>query len=213
MNNFKVFFIFLIAVTGLIYSCCGFVNNKTEYIDFFSPKKGVYVVDIDTNKCPDCIQSYVSNSLETIKEIAQKTDSAVAINAGFFDPTNLETTSYIIDNGNLAADPTLNSRFINNPHNKKYLTAFLNRSEFRVLSCQTIFDRKKSFEITQHNNPAPPNCKIIHSIQAGPELLPDLKLSEEAFVIRKDGKVIKESAGALHKYARSAIGIKNDHVY
>ena len=55
--------------------------------------------------------------------------------------------------------------------------------------------------------------KLIASAQAGPMLLPDLRLEEEFFVVKNaEGRVIRESASVLHKCARTLIGIKEKEV-
>ena len=213
MKKFSIWILVFISGIGLISSCLGFNGQNSENINFYSPEKGIYVVDIDTTKCSDCIiQPYVSDSLETVETIAKKTNAKVAINAGFFDPYNAKTTSYIVSNRKLTADPSLNEHFINNPHHREYLPAFLNRSEFRYSFCEAAFaPRYTRFDISPRNE-TDSKCEIINSIQAGPELVPELRLEQEAFVVKKNGKIIKESAGALHKFARSAIGIKGDHI-
>ncbi|HBH17694.1 MAG TPA: hypothetical protein DDX14_01885 [Cyanobacteria bacterium UBA9579] len=207
---------YAVLMIFLILAISGSKLGKFEFdkaVNFYSPTKGIYVVDINVKKCPECIVPYVSNSLETVKSVAEKTNSVAAINAGFFDPTNTQTTSYIIENGDLVADPRNNLNLISNPGIEEYLPAILNRSEFRIANCHLNCDNySKIYNIAQHNDPVEMKCEIIHSIQAGPELIPDFKLEEEAFVVKKDGKVIRQSAGALGKYARSAIGIKKDHI-
>lgn len=211
MQKAKTIIFLLLLIIISLTSGSKLEEQKPEIVKFYSPEKGVYVVDVDVKQCPDCIKPYVSDSLETVEKIGKKTKSLAAINAGFFDPTNTKTTSYVIENGQLVADPALNSNFIDNPNLKPYLPAFLNRSEFRIMDCNINFNNPRCFDIAQHNETSG-SCKIIHSIQAGPELLPELKLEKEAFVVRKDGKIIRQSAGALGKYARSAVGIKQDHV-
>ncbi|MCD7740220.1 MAG: phosphodiester glycosidase family protein, partial [Candidatus Gastranaerophilales bacterium] len=67
--------------------------------------------------------------------------------------------------------------------------------------------------ITSHNDKIPENYTLKHSIQGGPLLFPDLRLEEEFFVLIRDGKIVSDSASALHKYARTAIGIKENKVY
>lgn len=184
----------------------------TEDIKFYSPSNGIYVVDIDTEKCPDCVIPYVSESLETVTSVAEKAGAVAAINAGFFDPTNAKTTSYVIRDGEVTADPTLNENLMQNESLKDYLPLILNRSEFRVLDCRLNSDRFiRTYEINRHNYSAG-KCEITHSIQAGPQLLPELQLEEEFFIVKKEGKVVRQSAGALEKHARSAIGIKDKHI-
>lgn len=192
----------------MIVSGSKFDKSESEDISFYSPQKGIYVVDVNTKSCVNCIEPYISDSLETVESVAENSGAAAAINAGFFDPSNAKTTSYIVKNSELAADPALNEKLMNNPELNKYLSDILNRSEFRKLSCNDGF----RYEIAQHQSNPSDGCSIIHSIQAGPELVPSLKLKEEAFVIKKDEKVIRQSAGALGKYARSAVGIKGQHI-
>lgn len=186
-----------------------FASVKAEsYIQFFSPLKGVYVVDVNTAECKDCIVPYITDRLDTVESVAIKNNVRVAINAGFFDPQNKQTTSYVLVNGSMVADPNNNTSLISNPGLKPYLPLILDRSEFRILSCNDGL----RYDIAKHSQLVAPGCSVWHSVQAGPELLPQLRLKEEAFVVRKDGKVIKESAGALGKHARSAVGIKDGHV-
>ena len=208
MKKYKNIALFLLFIAILIISGAKLEESKPEIVKFYFPQKGVYIVDINAGECPDCIRTYFSGSLETVESAAEKTGAIAAINAGFFDPSNGLTTSYIVKYGKLVGDPALNRHLMNNPDLQKYLPQILNRSEFRILNCGLT----KAFEIKQHNLPARQGCGIIDSVGAGPELLPDLKLADEAFVVEENGKIIKQSAGALGKYARSAIAIKDGHI-
>ncbi|OGI03703.1 MAG: hypothetical protein A2Y25_08175 [Candidatus Melainabacteria bacterium GWF2_37_15] len=189
----------ILVLTIAIYSVKA--DQTRQAVEFYSPQKGVYIVDIDTNECKNCISPYVSDSLETVESVAIKTGAIAAINAGFFDPLNTKTTSYIIKDGELAADPTLNPDLMNNPTLQDYLPQILNRSEFRIMDCFI------SLDIAQHNSMPPSQCNILHSIQAGPQLVPTLLLEQESFVVKNDNKIIREAVSALHKRPRSAIGI------
>ena len=110
-------------------------DQTRQAVEFYSPQKGIYIVDIDTNECKNCISPYVSESLETVESVALKTGAVAAINAGFFDLLNTKTTSYVIKDGEIAADPTLNPNLMNNPSLQDYLPQILNRSEFRIMDC------------------------------------------------------------------------------
>lgn len=69
---------------------------------------------------------------------AQMCDGAgcvAVLNAGFFDPNNGLTTSPVVVNGELLADPTENERLIGNPDLAPYMDQILNRSEFRRYDC------------------------------------------------------------------------------
>lgn len=206
MKLAKIFVFFTLIAS--IFAISGFGKENSQPIKFFSPEKGIYITDINTKFCPDCISVYLSDSLETVENVAVKTNSAVVINAGFFDPTNTQTTSYVVINGQIVADPSLNSHLMNNPALKEHLPIILNRSEFRIMNCEG----QQKFDIALHNQLPPDECKINYSAQGGPELVPDFNLSKEGFVVKKRGKIIRQSAGALGKYTRSAIGIKEDHI-
>ena len=93
-----------------------------------------------------------------------------------------------------------------NPVTRKNLRSILNRTEFRVLDC----DSKLKYEIAPHNAKLDFLCSVKTSAQAGPQLLPSLRLEEEFFVIKdKDGNVIRESASVLQKTPRTLIGLKS----
>lgn len=189
----------------LIVICSGFSNPEQKIkVTFY--QEGIYLISINTNCCSDFLKTYVSEELETVKNIAQKTHSPIVLNAGFFDPKNKQTISYVNENGKTVANPETNVNLMQNANIQTYLPLILNRSEFRVLKCKT----GEKFDITQHNEPIEENCSLKYSIQGGPELLPNLKLEEEGFIAYENGKIIKESAGAMHKNARTAVGIKDN---
>ena len=172
--------------------------------------EGVYVIEINGKKAKDKLMPYLVEELETNDIVYKITESKLSVNAGFFDPKNKKTVSYIVINKELVANPEENENLMQNAALKDYLDKILNRSEFRILE-----DEKGNivYDIALHKDTAPEGYTIRHSIQAGPLLLPELKLEEEFFVLVKDGKIISESASALHKYARTAIGIKENNVY
>jgi len=207
----KLKFVGLTAILSICFILSGIKVKPDSDIatKFYSPSKGIYIVDVNTNKCPDCIIPYLSDSLETVESVGKKTNSFASINAGFFDPSNSMTTSYITINGKLVADPTLNKHLTENPSLQPYLPTIFDRSEFRILNCE---NNNRLFDITNHNNMPQQGCKIIDSVQAGPELVPDFNLEKEGFVVKKNAKIIKESAGALGKFPRSAIAIKGEHI-
>jgi len=219
-------------------------------IEFDVYKKGIYVVSIDAKYFADNSDIYVPETLETVEEAAEKNYAKVAINAGFFDPNNGKTISYILKNNNIIENPENNERLTQSEELKPYLEKIYNRSEFRNMSCwcPTGLQELKfggcdkyakikkipqwseiptqspvwafvhtEFDIKQHKEsleeyPDMEKCALTYSIQAGPELVPNFDLEDEFFVFKKDKKVMRESASALHKTARSAIGIKNDRI-
>ncbi|MDZ8185710.1 MAG: phosphodiester glycosidase family protein [Nostoc sp. ChiSLP02] len=146
----------------------------------------------------------LSQKVSTVEEFGQKYDKAIAIfNAGFFDPANQKTTSYVIIQGKLVADPKQNNRLVNNPNLKPYLGKIFNRPEFRRYLCgQNI-----KYDIALHNESTPTDCKLVDAIGAGPRLLPKLTLVEEAFV---DNANKRDALGSNQPNARTAVGITRD---
>lgn len=180
-----------------------------EAIRFSEPEKGIYIVEIDSQYFHKNSSVYLSDTLETVDDVAKKEDVKVAINGGFFDPNNEKPISFLVVDGKITSDPRENESLMENPELQPYMDKILNRSEFRVLQC----GRERKFDIAHHFAPVEEKCEIKYSLQAGPELIPTLKLKEEFFTLEKNGRVIRQSASALGRYARSAIGLKGDKVY
>ena len=167
---------------------------------------GIYHIVLTGDKIKKHIQCIASPSLITNKEAHLKSGSLLTINTGFFDPKNGKTISYITNGYQTIEDPIFNENLMNNPVLRKNMQKILNRTEFRILDC----DSKLKFEIAQHNSNVDFTCAIKESAQGGPQLLPNLRLEEEFFIVKnEDGNVIRESASVLHKVPRTLIGIKN----
>ncbi len=166
---------------------------------------GIYHIILTGDKIKKQIQFISSPTLTTNKETHNKTESLLTINAGFFDPNNQKTMSYIVNDAQIVEDPIFNESFQTNPVLRQNMKKILDRTEFRILDC----DSKLKYEIAQHNSKVDFLCSIQTSAQGGPQLLPNLRLEEEFFVVRdKDGNVVRESASVLHKTARTLIGLK-----
>lgn len=150
----------------------------------------------------------VSSSLALLPDLVTKAPGKpiAGINAGFFDPSNKETTSYVVSQGKTLANPVDNRNFVENPDLYPYLEQMLNRSEFRVLECHG----KRRFDIARHRDPVKRSCQKIHSLQAGPNLFEKNAAEKEAFIAYRDGKRVRDAVGIDAKNARSAIGIDQD---
>ncbi len=171
---------------------------------------GIYHIILSGNKIKKQINFVASESLMTNKEVHTQTKSILTINAGYFDPDNGKTISYVVTERNTAVDPILNENLLSNPVLNKNLSKILNRTEFRVVEC----NNKYSYQIVPHKNSVDFGCNIITSAQGGPMILPELRLEEEFFILKdKDGNIIRESASVLHKTARTIIGIKEDEAH
>lgn len=215
-----ILFAGILLTLGLaVYSqICGKKN-----IEFQVYKNGIYVVSIDSDYFAKNSDIYVPDSLETVESAAKESTAKVAINAGFFDPNNGKTISYVLKNNQIVENPEQNERLMGSEELKPYFDKILNRSEFRVLKCPIdkilqngdILSSITRFEIANHNEPLPPQdaCTLVYSIQAGPALAPDFDMFKEFFILTaKDNRIIRESASAMQKVARSAIGIKKDRI-
>ncbi len=203
----KILIILTLLLLNL-FICQNSVYSKTTPYRIVQDPEGVYIVEVNTAK--SSLVPYVSEKLETNENVYKKTGAKLVINAGFFDPKNQKTVSYITINGNLKESPENNENLMNNKVLEPYMDKILNRSEFRILENTK---GKLLYDIALHNDLIPTGYKLKHAIQAGPMLFPDLRLEEEFFILKKDGEIISESASALHKYARTAIGIRDNNVY
>ncbi len=175
-------------------------NINLEYDD------GIYHAVLSGDKIKKRMQFVSSSNLITNKEAHNNGKSIFTINTGFFDPNNQKTVSYIVNDYQTIEDPLFNQDLMLNPVLRRNMSKILNRTEFRVLDC----DDKLKYEIASHNSKVDFMCSIKTSAQGGPQLLPNLRLEEEFFIVKDaDGNIIRESASVLHKTARTLIGIKS----
>lgn len=166
---------------------------------------GVYHIVLKGEKIKKKIKFVVSEDLITNREAHIKGRSLLTVNAGFFDPKNGKTISYVVTDRMISADPMFNSSLLTNPFFRKNMNTVLNRSEFRIMQCGNNFE----YSIVSHKADVPFGCVLITSAQGGPLILPELRLEEEGFIVKNsEGKVIRESASVLHKTSRTIIGIK-----
>ena len=126
-----------------------------------------------------------------------------AINGGYFDPVNQKTTSFIVQDSQIVADPRFNERLVDNPNLKPYLRKIFNRAEFRLYSCRGV----TLYDIQPHSAPIPNDCTIIDSLGGGPGLLPENSSVAEGFIAYKDGEKIRDAIGNDSLNARSAVGV------
>ena len=171
---------------------------------------GIYHIVLKGEKIKKRIKFISSEGLITNKEAHQKTGSRLTINAGYFDPNNEKTISYIVTDRNTAEDPLLNENLLHNGILRKNLDKILNRTEFRIVEC---YDGKLKYEIVPHKTPEDFACTIVTSAQGGPLIYPQLRLEEEYFIEKKGDEIIRESCSVLHKVARTIIGIKNGELH
>ncbi len=147
----------------------------------------------------------VTGELKSIADFVKpnQNQTIAAINGGYFDPVNHKTTSFIIQQTKIVADPRFNERLVDNPDLKQYLGKIFNRAEFRRYTC----GKSTRYDIQLHSTPIPENCTLMESLGAGPSLLPQNTSVTEAFTAYQDGSKIRDAIGTDSLNARSAVGI------
>ena len=148
----------------------------------------------------------ISGELKPITDFREFNQDAIiaGINGGYFDPVNQKTTSFVVQDDRIVADPRFNERLVDNPDLKVYLGKIFNRGEFRYYDCQG----QKQYDIQPHSAPIPNNCTLKASLAAGPQLLPRDTSEPEAFIAYdENGTIIRDAIGSQSLNARSGIGI------
>lgn len=199
----------------LILICLFFIILASSAWAFCEPiqinyNDGIYHIILDGKKLAGKIKFISSENLITNKEAHLKSGALLTINAGFFDPNNQKTISYIVTDRNTVADPLFNENLLMNPVLRQNIEKIVNRTEFRVVECNNNYH----YEIVPHKTPVDFECSVVTSAQGGPLILPELRLEEEFFIVKnKEGKIVRESASVLEKTARTIIGLKGDELH
>lgn len=172
-------------------------------------ENGIYHITLKGDKIKKKIKVYASNTLRTNKEIHLESGAKLTVNGGFFDPSNEKTISYVVINSQTYEDPIMNENILTNSFLRKNLSKILNRTELRIVDC----NNKYRYEMVPHNAKVDFACDVVHSIQGGPLILPDLRLEEELFIVKDGDEVVRETASVLHKTARTILGLKNGELH
>jgi exopolysaccharide biosynthesis protein len=188
----------LTSVTSVVPS----VSKSIQYESHSLPQSIVHTLLI-----PSQSQFYVtpviSPQVNTVEEFAAKEQVVAVLNGGFFDPKNHKTTSYVVLQGKLAADPRENERLMQNPQLTSYIDKILNRTEFRRYQC----GQTRRYDIALHQDLPPTGCQLVDALGGGPRLLPRQTSLEEGFVDLATGR---DALGSDQPNARTAIGITRD---
>lgn len=143
----------------------------------------------------------------TTSEAARRNRALLAINGGYFNLSDAQSTSYVFLKGKSQCEPRHNKALVGNPKLKPYLPTVFNRSELRILRNSQGETR---LDICRHNKPVPSGWLLESSLQAGPQLLPELTAKEEAFVRTNPDGTTADSIGSRKPAARTACGITPD---
>lgn len=148
----------------------------------------------------------VAPRVSTLDQFTQNSSTIAAINGGYFNPTNQQTTSVIRQNGSLTGDPKANPNLTSNPSLTPYLPRIFDRSELRRYDCAG----QPRYTIDRHSAPIPQSCQLMDALGAGPQLLPRIAAIEEAFYAEDQGVILRDPIGIHRPNARSAIGLLPD---
>lgn len=200
----KILFLFFALIISVNMTKAGVPPIDITYND------GIYHIILKGEKIKKHVKFVSFESLITNKEVHQRAKAKLTVNAGYFDPENQKSISYVVSDRNTVDDPLVNENLLRNPFLMKNLDKILNRTEFRVVECD---NRQFHYEIVPHKSSVDFGCNIITSAQGGPLVYPQLRLEEEAFIVKKDGEIIRESCSVLHKTARTIVGLKGDDAH
>lgn len=165
-----------------------------------------YLCVLDLNSKKYCLRPLVNTPTSPTTSAGTGAKAVAAVNGGFFNLSNGESTSFVTLDGKLVCDPTSNKDLITNPKLMPFLETIFNRSELRIGSAGKTPD----LTIAAHKDLSAKDQKPRFVLGGGPQLLPKLTAKEEAFIrTGPDGKSV-DSIGCNKTAARTAIGITND---
>lgn len=191
--------------------------REDKDIEVSRDKGGIYIFKIPLEKYKNKIKPYVSDELTTTSEVFNNPELnfKLVVNGGYFDPVTGAPASIVKINGKTVESIFSNAPLMESLEESGRIEEVLNRSEFRILE-----DNKNNilFDITNHFHLQKDNQRIVHAIQAGPMILPKLRLEEESFITYKDRRSIQLAADVLKRRERTIIGLKrgvlgNDYLY
>lgn len=167
----------------------------------------VHCISVDPKSKNLKVFPYISEKATEPSRSILNADAIFAVNGGFFNLSDGESTSFITADGKSMCNPKENKALIENPKLKPFLPQIFDRSEIRFYTTEK---NKPYAEIVKHSQPTKNGFELEAALQGGPQLLPKLTSEEEAF-IRKDEKGnSSDSIGTKSKAARTAIGITSD---
>lgn len=181
---------------------------KTQGLQYFEFKtdngSNAFLLVVDLKNKHVVLKPVVNKPTASTTATTERVKALASVNGAFFNLTNGESTSYITVDGQLVCDPAKNKALTENPKLKPFLNAIYNRSELRFLK---VNSERIQLSIVPHSAPVVKGETMLHSIQAGPRLLPAITDKQEAFVrTESDGKVV-DSIGVNKPASRTAVGI------
>ena len=114
----KKILVLLCLFFGVAYACASGID-----VDY---DNGIYHIVLTGNKIQKRMVFVSSPNLITNKEAHLNSGSLMTVNAGFFDPKNQKTISYIVNDSQTVEDPLFNENLMYNPVLRKNLKAITN---------------------------------------------------------------------------------------
>lgn len=204
MRRLLALFVLLILIPG-----AGSAEKAIRYRSIALPTATLHVVEVPPSFR---VTPVLAPTRRTVSACARELGAVAALNGGYFNHQDGVSASYITIAGQTRSDPHRNGLLVNNPQLKPYLPKIFDRTEFRVLAGPD----GPRWTLAPHFAPVPSGFRLVDALQAGPRLLPTLRLEEEGFVaygpadaegrrpLRRDG------IAAFQRAARSALGLKPD---
>lgn len=181
---------------------------KTDGLQYFEFKtengSNVFLLVLDLKNKKLHLKPVVNKPTASTTATTTRVNAIASVNGAFFNLTNGDSTSYVTVAEQQVCDPTKNKALTENAKLKPFLETIYNRSELRILR-----DKSGNVQLNfvPHLAPIAHGLTLIHSVQAGPRLLPNLTDRQEAFVrTEADGKIV-DSIGVNKPAARTAIGV------
>jgi len=180
-----------------------FAADHLKYHSFIFQNQRLHLIHVPKNYQ---LKPFAFDRGLILSDVVKRNGALAGINGGYFNHSDGQPVSQVIAEGKIIADPQKNLSLILNPILKPILNnIFAKRVELRLLQKN---DLSESWQIVSHDQPLPPGNTLIHSLQAGPKLLPGYNPEQEGFIIKNEkGEVIRDGIGTLSRAARSAVGI------
>jgi len=168
---------------------------------------GVYIFKIPLDKYANSIKPYVADKLITTSDVFnnKELNFKLVVNGGFFNIKTGDPISTVIIDGARTESIFDNLPLVQALNKQNRIDNVINRCELRILEND---NGELVFDIQNHFAPVQQGMKIKHSLQAGPMILPELKLEEEGFIKYKNKKAVNLAADVLKRRERTIVGLK-----
>ncbi len=201
--------VFLLTVLMTILLPFANAKEVEKGIEVKHDEAGIYVFKIDTKIYGKKIKPVVD--FKTPSELHKENGYKLVVNGGFFDPFTQEAVSFVVIDKKTVDSPFHNLGLIDTLINDGRIENVINRAELRIL--ENSFGKIK-FDIANHFDAPLKGYDIKHSIQGGPELIPDYDIAREGFIKLNDkAKISYDAVDILKRRPRTVVGLKKNDLY